>query len=183
MESHLRIDSGIKRGPKNMRASVNRKRTPDGSRIAQIIPPDLDPKQVLERYLSEETTSQIAQSYGLSRKTLTAWLRDKCPEQWRRVQIIRALDRKEIGEEGLEVAPDALSLARARELVRSAQWELGALDKDYQPHIHQTIDITSNLGDKLRAAERVIEGRIVPESVSFTQQVANPGEQVDTDQS
>jgi hypothetical protein len=59
----------------------------------------------------------------------------------------------------LAEAPDALSLARARELLRSAQYDLTALDPDYQPKQHVTVDINVDLGDRLlRAEQRVIEG-------------------------
>ena len=126
-EAHIRIDEGIKRGPRNQRKSVPKRRD-QVTGLVQGIPPDLDPLEVIERYLTEQTTSQIAQSYKLSRKTLVGWLREVQPEQWKRVQIIRALVRKEDGNEGIEISPDALSLARAREIVKSAQWELERLD-------------------------------------------------------
>jgi len=128
---HVRIDEGIKR----VRKSVPKRRNPETGAV-QAIPDGLKPEEVLKRYLSEETTSKIAQSYGVTRKSLVAWLRDVAPDEWRRVQLIRAHDRKEMGNEGLEEASDAISLARSREIVRSAQWELQALDVDYQPKQH-----------------------------------------------
>lgn len=124
---HRRIDDGVKRGPRNLRRSTPRRRKPNGQ-ISTLIPPDLDPLTVLDQYLTEQTTSQIAQSYGMSRKTLVGWLRDIVPTQWTRVQILRALCRKEDADEELENAPDALSLARAREMLRSGQWDLERLD-------------------------------------------------------
>lgn len=164
---HVRIDKGVKRGPKKLPKAQKRgprpnlPRTADG-RILSVIPPDLKPGEVLQRYLSEETTSQIASSYGISRKTLTQWLREVAKDEWRKVQIIRALDIKDKGNEQLEVADDALSLARAREMVKSAQWELQALDEDYRPKNFVTIENIGDLGDRLRRAkERVIEGESV----------------------
>jgi hypothetical protein len=154
MEANVRIDKGIKRGPKVQARPGPGKlaRNPETGHIVKLIPDDLDPNTVLQRYLTEETTSQIAASYGVSRKTLTAWLREKQPDQWKRVQIIRALDMKDKGNDGLEVADDALSLARSREIVKSAQWELQALDKDYQPKQQVSVDLTVDLGDRLRDA-------------------------------
>ena len=131
-EPHTRIDEGIKRGPKQQRISVIRRRDPDSGQV-QAIPPDLDPNEVLRLYFTEETTSNIAKKFGVRRKSLVAWLRQVAPEQWKAVQLVRAHDRKEQGNEQLEDANDALSLARAREIVRSAQWELQALDEDYRP--------------------------------------------------
>jgi len=94
----------------------------------QAIPPNLDPREVLDKYLTEQTTSQIAQSYGISRKSLVAWLRQVMPAEWKHVQIVRALVRKDDGNDGFETAEDALSLARAREMVKSAQFDLERLD-------------------------------------------------------
>lgn len=135
-EAHVRIDEGIKRGPKVQRRPGPGKlrRNPETGKV-QAIPEDLDHKEVLARYLSEDTTSQIAQSFGVTRKSLVAWLRQVAPKEWKQVQVIRAHDRKEQGNEEIEGAEDALSLARAREIVRSAQWELAALDDDYRPRL------------------------------------------------
>jgi transcriptional/translational regulatory protein YebC/TACO1 len=114
--------------------------------------------------MSEQTTSQIAKSYGVSRKSLVAWLRQVAPKEWLHVQLVRAHDRKETGNEELEVADDPLSLARAREKLKSAQWELQAIDPDYQPKQHVTVEQVGDLGERLRRArERVIEAEPVAE--------------------
>ena len=163
-EAHIRIDEGIKRGPKVQRRPGPGKlrRSPQTGQV-QAIPPDLDPDEVLARYLTEQTTSQIAQSYGITRKSLVAWLRDVRPQGWKRVQLIRAHDRKEFGNEGLESAADALSLARARELVRSAQWELQSTDPDYAPKQQVTVDYSVRIDPALigRAAELLDQMRDV----------------------
>jgi hypothetical protein len=167
-EAHVRIDKGVKRGPKiQRRPGPGKLRRNDEGKV-QAIPDGLNPKEVLDLYLTEETTSQIAARYGVRRKSLVAWLRQVAPEEWRAVQLIRAHDRKEIGNEQLEDAPDALSLARARELVKSAQWDLQALDPDYRPKQEVTVQI-SDLGDRLRRAkERVIDA---------SHQIVSPDEQ------
>ena len=138
MEANKRIDAGIKRGPKASRTSVPRRRDPATGKV-QAIPPDLDPQEVLARYLSEDTTSQIAASYGISRKSMISWLREVAPKDWKRVQLIRAHDRKDLSNEQIEDSTDPLSLARARELLKSSQWELTSLDPDYQPKQSVTI--------------------------------------------
>ena len=123
LRENIRIDKGIKR-PKYPHKPVS----PKGDLGSWKIPPELDPDEVLAEYLAAATTSAIAGRYGLSRKALTGWLRQIRPEGWKHVQVLRALNQKEDGNEQLEVAPDALSLARARELVKSAQWDLERLD-------------------------------------------------------
>ena len=105
-----------------------------------VIPKDLDPDAVIQQYLSEATTSHIAQQYGISRKAMTKWLREQRPKEWKQAQIVRALAMKEDSEEGMLSAPDALSLARNRELLKAAQFDLTALDQDYQPK--QQVELT-----------------------------------------
>jgi hypothetical protein len=84
----------------------------------------VDPKSVLERYLAEESTTEIAKSLGVTRSGLNYWLLKVAEEEWRSAQVVKALKRKEEAEELMEVASDALTLARAREMLRAAQWDL-----------------------------------------------------------
>lgn len=131
-EAHVRIDEGIKRGPKKQRIALKRPTKP--VELSPIIPATLDPKEVLQRYLDEPRTSQIAESYGVTRRNLVRWLKEVAPEEWKKVQIIRAVTFHEDGNEGLETAEDALALARAREMVKSGQWTLERLDSaNYGP--------------------------------------------------
>lgn len=126
---HQRIDEGVKRGARHPHKRPAKRPEHNGS-----IPADLNPDAVLERYLTESTTSQIAYEYGVNRKTLVGWLLEHRPLQWKRVQVIRAMCRKDDGNEGIEVSCDAFSLARAREMVRSGQWDLERLDaSNYGP--------------------------------------------------
>ena len=132
-----RIDRGVKRGrktPINSRAArgLTPKPRPDDLGSWKI-PADLNPHEVLHCYLTEQTTSQIASQYGLSRRALVKWLREMVPTEWREIQLLRAHANLENGEDGIEVANDALSLARAREQAKAAQWRLQSLDKDYHP--------------------------------------------------
>ena len=121
-----RIDRGVKRGPRKPQNAPRHARTADlGS---WVIPQDLNPHDVIQRFLTEATTSHIAAEYGLSRKALVKWLRSTLPNEWKEAQVLRALCRKEDGDEGLDSPPDALSLACAREKVKSAQWDLERLD-------------------------------------------------------
>ena len=136
-EAHIRIDEGIRR-PKYKHKPP---KSPKADLGTWIIPKDLDPHEVIERYMTEATTSQIAGQYGLSRKALTRWLRELVPDKWKQAQILRALCRKEDADEGMINACDALSLARARESLRSAQFDLQALDKDYHPKSDLVVSI------------------------------------------
>lgn len=83
-----------------------------------------DPQVILERYLSDESTETIAQSYGVTRQALGKYLLKVAEEDWKEAQVARAIARKERAEDALESATDPLSLARARELLKAAQWDL-----------------------------------------------------------
>lgn len=141
MEAHVRIDEGVKRGPRK-RASVARRRDPETDRV-EGIPAHLNAEQVLELYLSEKTTSHIAEQLGVKRKTLVAWLRQQAPERWKQVQVVRALIRKEDADDTLDSGSiDALILARTRERLRSAQWDLERLDSPtFGPKQEVTVDV------------------------------------------
>jgi len=84
-----------------------------------------DPQQVIADYLAGKTTRDIARDrFNCTRQALNYWLREHAEEDWRKAQVILAIERKEKAEQDIETAPDALALARARELLRSAQWDL-----------------------------------------------------------
>ena len=166
-EAHVRIDEGIKRGPKKQRIALKRPTEP--ITLSPIIPATLDPREVLERYLSEPRTSQIAESYGVTRSNLVRWLREVVPDEWKQVQIVRALIFKEDGNEGLDNADNALMLARAREMVKSAQWELERLDsKNYgakqevtvvnEVRLETVLDgVCTKLLEKIGASQQVLQ--------------------------
>lgn len=82
---------------------------------------------VLTRYINGEQVADMAPEYGVSDVTIYALLLRDHEDDWKEVQRARAMARLERSQKELETAPDALSLARARERVRSAQWELERL--------------------------------------------------------
>lgn len=174
-EAHVRIDEGIKRGPKPPK--YPRKPGPklNEDQLREAIPADLDPDRVLDMYLSAPRTSQIAAKLGIKRSTLTWWMRQVRPEQWKQVQVLRALMKKDSGDDGIEDASDALSLARARELLKSAQWDLERLDSKtfgQKQEVELTIDhhitIDNHLEDSTnrlidKAKQRIID--VTPKKV------------------
>lgn len=88
---------------------------------------EVSPKAILARYLSDESTKDIAASYGVTRQALGQFLLKTAEDEWRNAQVARALARKEAAEDDLENekrTPDALSLARTRERLKAAQWDL-----------------------------------------------------------
>lgn len=165
-ESHVRIDEGVKRGPKKKYVKPPRRNPETG--LAESIPPDLDPKMVLDLYLQYPTTSGIAQKLGLRRSSLTLWLRKTCPEDWKNVQIAKALMRKEDADEGLETADNALNLARAREMLKSGQWDLERLDsKNYgqKQEVTHTVVPVLNIAVVGAPQHTQIEKDITPQAI------------------
>lgn len=120
-----------------------------GTGQGPLVSLNLDPRQVLLRYLSDEPTKDIAASLGVSRQALSAWLLKTAEDDWKEAQVARALARKEKAEDDLETAADALAIARARELLRSAQWDLERVcrriyGQDIPPDLAGRISITIN---------------------------------------
>ena len=85
---------------------------------------NVDPKSVLERYLAEETSAQIASSLGVTVSALSLFLIKHAEDDWKSSQLIKALKRKEEADTELDTASNALDIARARERLKSAQWDL-----------------------------------------------------------
>ena len=167
MESHIRIDDGVKRDVHPQPPALRPK---EG--LSWTIPDNLDPDHILNEYLTNQATSPIAVKYGIRRAALTRWLQQQRPQQWREVQAIRALCTKEDGTEMIYDARTALQLARARELVKAAQFDLQALDEDYRPKQDIRVEQVGDLGDRLRRAlERESARVVVGERVDAPQQL------------
>lgn len=83
--------------------------------------------QVLDRYIAGEQVAEMAHEYECSDVTIYALLLREHESDWKDIQEARALARLERAQYELRTAPDALSLAKSREEVRSAQWELERL--------------------------------------------------------
>lgn len=83
-----------------------------------------DPKVILERYLQGETSTQIAETLGVTRAGLSYWLLKNAEEQWKDAQVVKAIRRKEDAEIALDEAKDVFEVSKAREILKSAQWDL-----------------------------------------------------------
>ena len=166
-EAFVRIDQGVKRGPRKQRI---------GPRLAPLNVvgreyhptklQGLDPFAVITRYLNGETSDQIALTLNCTRQGLSYYLRKTAEEDWREAQIVQAIERKDSAEDLLAVAGDPLSLARAREQLRAAQWDLERLfSRLYGPkqevtHVVQPV-LTINTQP---APGRIIDAEIVAET-------------------
>ena len=147
--NHSRIDAGQ---PKPKYPS-----TPSYScvkRPLKAIPADRRAEiaqDVLARYLHGELVSEMALEYETSDTTIYALLLRDHEDQWKDIQIARAMARLERSQTGMDLAANPLELARAREQIKAAQWELERLlsriygvkqeitVKDHTPTINITI--------------------------------------------
>ena len=122
---HQRIDKGIERSkyqvPKLAESIKRPLKSLPAERRAEIA------QEVLSRYIQGEQIAEMAPEYETSDVTIYALLLKDHQSEWVDIQTARALARYERHQQELVTAPDPLSLARARELVRSAQWELERL--------------------------------------------------------
>ena len=171
-EAHVRIDEGVKRGPRktpvNSRAARGLSLKPRPEDLGSWkIPPELNPDEVIKQYLTEATTSHIARSYGLSRRALTKWLREQRPKEWKEAQLIRAHVRLENAEDAMEEdEKDALSLAYARESGKMAQFRLQALDEDYRPKQEVTVTNLVQIETVLDGEACQLLGKMLAQSVA-----------------
>ena len=81
-------------------------------------------KQVLARYEAGEEVRDICKDYGVSHVTVYKRVIEHAEDAWKAVQVARAMSRKEEAERELDSATDALTLARGRERLKAAQWDL-----------------------------------------------------------
>ena len=154
MAEHIRIDEGIKRGKRKKDERVLPPGHPDLG--TWKIPENLDPEEVIKRYLIDGKTATIAARYGVSRKALTRWLREVKPQEWREAQRLRAHTMLEDSEEQISDARDPFTLAKARELNRAAQFRLQSIDPDYAQRHQVNHNVRFTLTEKLMRAENRI---------------------------
>jgi hypothetical protein len=134
----------------------------------------VNPANIIQRYLAGEDTESIAASLGVTRQGLGWHLRHTAEEQWKDAQVILATERKDRAEKALETAPDALSLARAREQLRAAQWDLERiLKRIYGP----SAELTGKDGGPLTVeivqfAGRTIEAEVGEQPIADAQSTA-----------
>jgi hypothetical protein len=132
-----------------------------------------DPRDVLKRVLNEESTKDIAQSFGVTRSALNQWLLETAETQWRAVQVARAYKRKEEAEDEMDTATDSLSLARARERLKAAQWDLERVCRriygsDVPADLAERISIQLNIGGvgATNAVQHDVEGTVLASTTS-----------------
>jgi predicted transcriptional regulator len=114
---------------------------------------NVKPEEILARYLKEETSTQIAASLGVTKAALSYFMLKHAEAEWKDAQVVKALTRKEEAESLIETADNPLDLTRAREKLKSAQWDLERVcrriyGQDVTPDQLGRVSITLNIGAK-----------------------------------
>ena len=141
-----------------------------------------DVGDVLTRVLNEESTKDIAASYGVTRSALNQWLLAHAEQEWKTVQVVRASKRKEECEDEFDRISQAiaaadkeerdrltLSLSLAREKLKAAQWDLERVCRRiYGQEAQQDgvgrVSITLNIGERsATSATYTQDGAQVPD--------------------
>lgn len=124
-----------------------------------------DPKTILARYLSDESTKLIAADYGVTRQALGQFLLKHAETEWKEAQVARAISRKEQAEDEFDNISGriegadkeerdrlTLTLSLARERLKAAQWDLERVcrriyGQDVTPDQLGRVSITLNIGN------------------------------------
>lgn len=114
---------------------------------------DVDPKEVLERYLAEETSTEIAATYGVTRAALSFFMLKHAEQEWKDAQVVKAIRKKEEADDLIETADNTLDLARAREKLKSAQWDLERVCRRIYGQDAPPVTAAVQINIKLRATE------------------------------
>ena len=127
---------------------------------------DTDPKALIHRYLSDESTKDIAASYGVTRQALGQYLLKTAESEWKDAQVARAIARKESAEDDLDAISARinnadreererlqLTLSLARERLKAAQWDLERVcrriyGQDVPQDSSGRLSITLNIGQR-----------------------------------
>jgi transposase len=147
-----------------------------------------DVGDVLTRVLNEESTKDIAASFGVTRSALNQWLLANAEGDWRTVQVIRAHKRKEESEDEydriaskIETADKeerdrlTLALSLAREKLKSAQWDLERVcrriyGQDVSPDQLGRVSITLNIGVQSQQSgkDETLAGQVIDSTSELT---------------
>lgn len=164
MESHVRIDDGMKRGPRKPRNTVD----PVTKRFVALLPADQHLKAVTtaaQRIANGERLEDIANDLGVTKQAVSLWLLNEVPEQYKHAQRIGLIRKIVDADERLESANDPLDLARAREAARFARWDA----ERRLPSLfaqRQMIDVKVEVSVEQRLSEdlgKLIDGVVVEE--------------------
>ena len=123
---HVRIDEGVKRGP---RKKPGPKPSSIRNNVGQFLPilPNTPEgiRNALEAYCQGATLKELGEQFGVSRQAVYGWLLGELGGDQHTALVTRALTaRIAKGDEMLDTADNPLDLQRGREQARNARLDL-----------------------------------------------------------
>ena len=169
MARHVRIDEGVKRGPRVPSPPMQHR--PDG-RFAGKLPADLDDQQIMHRIAAGERASDIAHELGVTPAAL--YIRYSGNQDYKLARKHGTGVRVDMAEKELEVASDPLSLARAREVHRSVAWRASVEHPDEYGQ-KQEVTVVHTVPDNVLAelVELRAELRVAPQLLQRSEEIIN----------
>ena len=165
---HVRIDEGIKRGPRKKTGPKPSSPRRNNGQFIPILPNDPESiAKALKDYAEGATLEQLAEQHGVSKQAVYSWLLGELGGEQHSALVTRALTARIARADGLiESADNPLDLQRGRELSRNFRLDLERRRASlYGQKQEVTVTHNTDLGERLRRArERVIEGEKVIES-------------------
>ena len=161
-EAHLRIDEGIKRGPRPARKERIRK--PDGS----FLPADPELKnRIIQDAITAlqrgETTDDVGMRHGVSGRAVRAWLIGTPEAEIARGYLISSQLARTIDE--IKDADAPMPLARAREEFRAWSWiaerresRLYGQKQEVKVDIDMTVTVEHSLAEEAKTLIAKIRG-------------------------
>ena len=126
LRQHVRIDEGMKRGPRKKPGPKPSSPRHDNGQFIPTLPNDPESiRKALEDYCSGATLKQIGDKHGVTRQAVYGWLLGELGGEQHSSLVTRALTaRIAKGDETLDIADNPLDLQRGREQARNARLDL-----------------------------------------------------------
>ena len=164
-EAHIRIDEGIKRGPRKKPGPKPSSPRHNNGQFVALLPNDPESiSKAIQDYASGATLEQLAQQHGVTKQAVYGWLLGELGGEQHSTLVTRALTARIARADGIiETADNPLDLSRGRELARNFRLDLERRRSSLYGQKQEVTVTHEGLGDRLRRArERVIEADVVP---------------------
>ena len=125
-------------------------------------------QQILRRYEAGEQFREICKDHGVSHVTLYKYVIHHAEQQWKDLQVARALARKESAEEQLDDAKDQLSVNQARERLKAAQWDLERVCRRIYVQDAPPVQISINLNESVQRIKDLERELGLPHTIEGT---------------
>ena len=125
-EAHIRIDEGIKRGPRKKTGPKPSSPRRNNGQFVELLPNDPESiSKAIQDYAAGATLEQLAQQHGVTKQAVYSWLLGELGGEQHSTLVTRALTARIARADGIiETADNPLDLSRGRELARNFRLDL-----------------------------------------------------------